>query len=749
MKISLERRMTCWLVTLIVGLVLLLPAAPTVRAEVLVFPAGPAAQEGGNDLDLCSHSLRAPDAGIPACTRLIEADRDGRESVGYLNNRGVAKIAKGDLESAIKDFTSALDRKPNFVDGFRNRGLAYHMQGDYDSAIADFKRALKLDAKSAALYNARGTSLVNKEELDLAIADFDRALKIDGKFAKAYYNRGQARYLKKDFTGAITDLDAYIKLVPNDPRGHIQRGDALVNTGDFTTAIADFGSAIAVDPKNWEAYSHRGEARRLQGDLQKAMVDHDTAIGLEANPEAYVNRALAWGDQSRFAEAVADCGEAILLKPRYDLAYANRGRFRRLAGDLGASLNDLDKAVELNPRSFRALSFRGETLLASGDTERALADFTESLRIAPDFVAAYAGRGLAYEKRGDRAKAKADFAKANSLPAVADASLARPAQEVARTRLAAIEKDEAAAKVQLAQRDVSEKEKAAAEKAKETDRERKQREELERLKAEQQIEIARLQKALESKNRPEDVQPQAPLPDPGRRVALVIGNSNYRSVAALPNPQRDAKAVAATLQKLGFETVLAQNDLTRDQFRTALNAFEDKAKTADWAVVYYAGHGIEVGGVNYLIPVDAKLFASSDVEWEAVKLDLVLQATQRAKKLRLVLLDACRNNPFANRMRVADATRSVGRGFARIEPAKGTLVAYAAKDGEVAQDGDGDHSPFTMAFLKFAVKPRLEINLLFRNVRDEVLKATGGAQEPFIYSSLPGEEFYLAVKDVK
>jgi tetratricopeptide (TPR) repeat protein len=740
MKLSLAH--PSHLVILLVGLVLFLPAGPSVRAEVQI--VGPQA----SDLDLCNRSLRDPDAGIPACTRLIDADRDGRSVPGYLSNRGVAKIAKGDLESALNDFTSALDRKPNFVDGFRNRGLAYHMQGDYDSAIADFKRALKLDDKSAALYNARGTSLVSKEELDLAIADFDRALKIDGKFAKAFYNRGQARFLKKDFTGAIADLDAFIAFVPGDPKGYIQRGDARKEKGDFAAAIADFGAAIDVDPKNWEAYSHRGEARRLQGDLQTALADHDKAVDLEANPEAYINRSLAQGDLGSYDKAVADCSEAILLKPRYDLAYANRGRFRRLAGDLQGSSSDLDKAVELNPRSFRALSFRGETLLARGDGERALADFTESLRIAPDFVAAYAGRGQAYEKLGDRAKAKADYAKAKSLSAVVDAGLAKPAQELARTRLAAIEKEDDTATIQLAQRDV--REKLEADRAKEAERERRRREDqLERDKIEHEREIARLQKALEAKGRPEDAAPQAPLPDPGRRVALVIGNSAYRSVSNLPNPQRDAKAVAATLRKLGFETVIAENDLTRDQFRTALNAFEDKAKAADWAVVYYAGHGIEVGGVNYLIPVDAKLFASSDVEWEAVKLDLVLQATQRAKKLRLVLLDACRNNPFANRMRVADATRSVGRGFARIEPSKGTLVAYAAKDGEVAQDGDGEHSPFTTAFLKYAVKPRLEINLLFRNIRDEVLKATGGAQEPFIYSSLPGEEFYLTVKDVK
>lgn len=750
----------------------------------------PARADDG-DLDLCNHSLRDPVASIPACTRLLEHDGNTANAPGHLNNRGVAKIASGDIESAIKDFTSALDRKPNFVDAFRNRGLAYHMEGDYDAAIADFKRAIKLDGKVAALYNARGTSLINKEEYDLAVVDFDRALQLDPKFANAFYNRAQAWYLEKKFDRAITDLDAYIKLVPKEARGYIQRGDARIRNGDLAAAITDYDAALGVDPANWEAYTHRGEAHRLQGDRSQAMADHDKAIEIDANPDAYVNRALVWGDEGRYDKAIADCAEAILLKPKYDLAFSDRGRFRRLAGDLQSSSSDLDKALELNPRSFRALAFRGDTLLARGETERALSDYTASIRISQDFVPAFTGRGLVWEKKGDLAKAKADFQAALRLSAVAEADLAKPAQDMARARLAAIEAEEAARAKEIAGLEMKKASEAHA-RAEEEARvkaeleaqtatlERKIRSEVEartraeteaaearaamkaaseaRAKAEEEVRAtaaleARAKAEFEARVRAEvdkrtkaateTAQASTPAPDPGRRVALVIGNSNYRSVPMLPNPQRDAKAVAATLQKVGFETVIAENNLTRDQFRTALATFEAKAKGADWAVVYYAGHGIEVGGVNYLIPVDAKLYASGDAEWEAVKLDTVLQATQQAKKLRLVMLDACRNNPFANRMRVADASRSIGRGFGRIEPGKGTLVAYAAKDGEVAQDGDGENSPFTTAFLKYVAIPKLEINLLFRRMRDEVLRSTSGVQEPFTYGSLPGDEFYF------
>jgi uncharacterized caspase-like protein len=160
-------------------------------------------------------------------------------------------------------------------------------------------------------------------------------------------------------------------------------------------------------------------------------------------------------------------------------------------------------------------------------------------------------------------------------------------------------------------------------------------------------------------------------------------------------------------------------------------------------VIYYAGHGIEMGGRNYLIPVDARLQTDRDVEFEAVPLDQVLSSTEGARKLRLILLDACRENPFARQMRRTVAARAIGRGLARIEPDGGTLVAYAAKDGEVALDGEGQNSPFVTALIRHIATPGVEINKLFRLVRDDVLAATGRKQEPFVYGSLPGEDFYF------
>src|SRR6187399_3480576 len=180
-----------------------------------------------------------------------------------------------------------------------------------------------------------------------------------------------------------------------------------------------------------------------------------------------------------------------------------------------------------------------------------------------------------------------------------------------------------------------------------------------------------------------------------KRVALVLGNSNYQNVAPLANPVNDGAKIAATLKDAGFDVVDSRRDLPAAETRRALRDFADRARDADIAVVYYAGHGIEVDGANYLIPVDAKLERDTDVYDEALSLDRVLVAVEPAKQLRLVILDACRDNPFGKTMKRTVASRGIGRGLAQVEPTSpNTLVAYSAKAGLTALDGDGKNSPF-------------------------------------------------------
>ncbi len=229
-----------------------------------------------------------------------------------------------------------------------------------------------------------------------------------------------------------------------------------------------------------------------------------------------------------------------------------------------------------------------------------------------------------------------------------------------------------------------------------------------------------------------------------KRAALVIGNSTYEHAQRLTNPANDALAIAATLRSIGFNDVDVAIDQTIDDMRETVRKFGEKTANVDLALVYFAGHGMEMGGKNYLLPVDAKLKSDRDLDFEALTLNLVLRAIEPAKRLRIVILDACRNNPFASQMRLSgSATRSVSRGLVRIEPIGNTLVAYAAKDGTVAEDGAGDNSPFAAALLEYLGTAGLEISLLFRRVRDRVLERTNRRQEPFVYGSLGGEAIYL------
>jgi uncharacterized caspase-like protein len=225
-----------------------------------------------------------------------------------------------------------------------------------------------------------------------------------------------------------------------------------------------------------------------------------------------------------------------------------------------------------------------------------------------------------------------------------------------------------------------------------------------------------------------------------KRVALVIGISKYQQVPQLTNPARDADAMSALFKTAGFDVVNSERDLGISDFRRTVREFSETSRDADIAVVYYAGHGIEVDGANYLIPADARLLSDFDVEDETVSLDRVIRALDSVKRLRLIILDACRDNPFAKTIKRSVASRSIGRGLGEIEPAMSdTLIAFAAKAGAVASDGDGQNSPFAMALVKYIAEPGLDLRLAFGRVRDDVLKSTSNRQEPFVYGSLGGE----------
>ncbi len=254
------------------------------------------------------------------------------------------------------------------------------------------------------------------------------------------------------------------------------------------------------------------------------------------------------------------------------------------------------------------------------------------------------------------------------------------------------------------------------------------------------------------------------------RIALVVGNSAYLKVPPLPNPVNDAADMAASLQRLGF-TVRHIDNLDYKDFRRALIDFGNAAKTADKAVIFYAGHGVEIDGKNWLIPVDAEIKSELDVYAEAVNLETLIDISVMPKLLGLVILDACRNDPFAASNAAASRSLSkngrdggkasksaakkpseqraasnlaepAARGLVPVEVNDNVLVAFAAAAGTTANDGSGRNSPYSGSLLRHVETPGLEINYVFRNVHDDVVRETK-TQEPAVYGTLSSEEIYL------
>jgi tetratricopeptide (TPR) repeat protein len=531
---------------------------------------------------------------------------------------------------------------------------------------------------------------------------------------------------KFDHPHAASDCGEAARLDPQNIDAWIRLGVADYRLGDFDRAITDFDTVLRINPKSDAAFLDRGIVWQDKGELDKAMADMDEALRLDPKESlAYNNRAQVWRDKGDYDKALADASKAIELAPRNGLHHAIRGEIWRMKGDLGQALRDQDAAIRLDPNFASTRVIRGDTYRYGGEFKRALADYDRSIQLAPSYVAAFAAKGLTYEKMGDLTQARAEFEKTLSTPPGNKSNRNKSSIETARAHLAALDSGVAPPVIASAP-----------------------------VKATSATSIPTPQAAI-----PAAV--AAPRARQGRRVALVIGNSGYVNVPALPNPQRDAAAMAATLRAIGFDTVTLETNDGHEKLIQALRNFANEAENADWAMVYYAGHGIEMGGVNYLIPVDARLATDRDVQFEAIPFDQVMASLEGAKKLKLVLLDACRDNPFAPQMRKTTApdvvaaastagaavgTRSIGRGLGEVKVSGATLVVYAAKQGEVALDGDGGNSPFAVAVAQRIATPGVEINKIFRLVRDDVMEATAGRQEPYTYGSLPGSEDFFFVQ---
>lgn len=421
---------------------------------------------------------------------------------------------------------------------------------------------------------------------------------------------------------------------------------------------------------------------------------------------ALYGRSLAQDEAGATAAAFADIEAAIALRPGEAEFLVTRGNLWVKKNDLGRAIADFDAAIRLDPTAPEAFVNRGNMRERRNEFEPALADFDQAIRLAPTFAPAVNGKAWALFRAGRHAEALPIADRAVSL--APDAAYAWDT----RARI-----HEALGRLDPALADIR---RALA---------------LDPAETEAREAAARIEARVAAR---------AAAGPAERRVALVIGNGAYDSVGRLKNTENDARAMAGQLRALGFQEVRLALNLKRDAMVDALGGFARLADGADWAIVYYAGHGIEIDRANWLVPVDAALRSDREVRFQAVSLDQALAAVEGATRMRMVVLDACRDNPFLAQMaRSGTATRSVSRGLGGVEPKPGTQVLFAAKDGDVAEDGDGANSPFALAFLQHVATPGLEVGRLFRRITDDVLGRTGNKQQPHVYGTLPDQDFFF------
>jgi tetratricopeptide (TPR) repeat protein len=510
------------------------------------------------------------------------------------------------------------------------------------------------------------------------------------KLATIYFWRAVGWNKKGDYAHVIADTTEAIRLKPNQALYNL-RGSAYYDKGENDIAIADFNDALKIGPPSGPIFHNRGNAFRSKREYTNAIADYDSAIKLE---------------------------------PREAFSYQNRGAAKEALGDLDGALADINEAIRLNPTLPSALINRTVIWRAKGDFERAIVDGSEAIRLAKAnapvnimtppgsvLISGYIHRGLAYEAKGDYERAREDFSA--TLAIVASDAGSKANQATAKVRLSLLSDPVAPPPPP--------------------------------------------HHAAPSPSGAEQAAASTPTPalpaNTGYRVALVIGNGAYAHVKALPNPPNDARAIAKSLRDLGF-TVSEGIDLDRAAMQKMTRDFLRQAARAQFALVYYAGHGVQIDGRNYLVPVDVRLEAGENIAEAMIDVDTILAGLDDQVRTNILIFDACRNNPMAPHLASAEPNRGIEAGSGLAAPGTlgagathgaGTLIAFATAPGQVALDGEGANSPFSAALSRHIGTPGLEVQQMLTRVRAEVVAATKNKQVPWSNSSLLGE-VYLAEK---
>ena len=604
---------------------------------------------------------------------------------------------------------------------YRARGITYSDLGQDDHAISDYDAAIRLKPDFADAFVTRGNAYNRGRQYDRAIADFDVAIRLNPGDASAFYSRATAYTSKGLLARAITDYDASIRLKPNDANAFMGRGSAYDDLGQYDRAISDYDIAIRLKPDFANALVNRGVTYKNQGLFDRAIADYDAAIRLQ--PElsaAFNNRGIAYKDKRQYDRAISDYDTAIRLKPNYATAFYNRAITYNNKGQPDKAIADYSAAIRLDPNEAKAFMGRGSVYDDLGQYDRAIADYDTAIRLKPDFADALVNRGVSYKNKGLYDQAVVDYDAALRLQPVDAIAVANRAIAVAKLG----NDEEAVAELRRAL--VMNPKLGYAKSALD--------------------ELVSLQKAAEAQRTRSAI--------PGRRIALVIGNTEYAHLPKVPNASGDATAVAKALSSLGFAVTPVVPNLNDRALKAAVKGFYDAAFSADVAVVWYIGHGqtLESGDRkagteslqtdNFILPTD---FAPGDDVYEkAMTVGALMAAVAPAKGLRLVVIDACRTLNLTSRRTgfVEPKAPPAAAGKASVQDFP-RLVVYSTDSNAAAQDGPTNgHSPFTQAFLEVLSSPSVrgaDIRNVFSGVRGRTIQIAqnmGKTQRPLVYDQL-------------
>jgi tetratricopeptide (TPR) repeat protein len=637
-----------------------------------------------------------PAKAISGCTKLLNGkiSKKADQSLVY-SMRGLSHLNAGDPQNAIQDLEKATALNPKNFQAFQGLGFALQKTGLYPEAVSAFDKAIALNPSDHVTISYRGYAHLIVKDHAKALKDFDAAARLAPQEASYQAARGDALKAAKAYPLAIAAYSKAIALDPDQYGAYEGRGLAHFAVLDIDPAIADFDRAITLNPKASLSFAGRANARYLSNDIETGLADADMAMRLAPNDEYML---VAAGNGYFAKQDFAMAGELYAQAQAADSASVRATRGLAAAsveqGQLDKALTLLDTALLQAPDDQAPYALRGHIILAKGRVDEAIGNFEKALSANNLDGLAYWGLGLAYAQKGDIPKARLNLE-----------------ESVKPHRLYAFQQTRA----------------------------------METLKA---LDSGKSDgQQVTTKTTTEA--PVAKLPviafDPGKRVALVIGNSAYENANSLPNPARDASAVAAALKGLGFD-VLEGQDLNLAGMQGKLKDFAQKASEADVALFYYAGHGMQVGDKNYLIPTDAKLKQATAVDFELVDVNKsVVQYLGGDERTGIIILDSCRDNPLSRSFsRSFGKTRSglVQQGMAPMSADDGGLIiAFATAPGDVAEDGAGENSPFTTALIKHIATPGIELEQMMKRVKKDVYIATNKRQQPWVNSALRDEVF--------